>query len=116
MSEADEQLSEEQLHLAPTMDVCRRITLMLPLAHVLNDVPMRNPAERLLRVVTLLESAIQMTDGGAFEFRKLIQQSNVAAALHKQLVYRKSGSVVFPAALNEEVGRARQRPMGGINV
>ena len=111
-----EHLNDEQRHLAPTMDVCRRITLMLPLAHVLNDIPMRSPGERLVRVVALFEQAMQMTDGGAFEFRTLIQRSNLAAALNEQLRFRKPGSNVFADALNEEVNPVRTRPMEGANV
>lgn len=112
----NEELTKEQRHLAPIMDVCRRITLMLPLAHMLNDIPMRGPAERLPRVVTLLEEAMRMTDGGSLEFRTLIVQSNIPGALREQFALRKEGSGVFAAALSEDVGRNPTRRMGAAHV
>lgn len=113
-----DELTSEQRQLFQTKDVCRRITLMLPLAHVLNDIPMRNPAERLLRVVALLEEAMRMTDGGAFEFRTLIQRFNVPGALSQQLAFRKAGSAVFAGALREDLGPVpgRRGGMGGDHV
>ncbi len=101
--------------LSRTMDVCRRITLMLPLAHVLNDLPMRNPSERLARVVALLEEAMRMTDGGAFEFRALIRRFDVASDLNEQLALRRPGAALFVPALSEEVGRTAAPRMGGGN-
>lgn len=101
--------------LTSILDVCRRAMLMLPLAHMLNDIPMRGPAQRLPRVVRLLEEAMRMTDGGRYQFRDLIKRSNIPSALKHQLQTRKSGSIAFARALSEDVGRerARGRRQGG---
>lgn len=102
--------------LARTMDACRRVTLMLPLAHVLDDIPMRGPSERLARVVVFLEDAMHMTDGGAFEFRALIRQLDVASELNEQLALRRPGASLFVPALAADHERdAAPRATGALS-
>ncbi len=98
---------------ASLLDMCRRACLTLPLAHLVNDIPMRAPAERLARVVALLEESIAMTEGSAMDFRQQIKQGGVAAALSEQFALRRAGNCHFVAALSEEVDRNALRNKEG---
>jgi len=104
-SHVDEALVRERAELAPLLDTCRAITLMMPLAVEFNDIPVVSPAKRMVLVGRVINQAVDQNE----RLLDLVRESGAVQVLREALMRRQNDPLACGAAFLADIDSPTER-------